>query len=79
MQATLMRQIEVLELKEKEMIKKLKNTQTLHHNLTEDFHRIGKNEEPLVLFSDEKPKGTIGLSKRWNVKPSQNIRAGHHY
>jgi len=49
MRENLTTQIENLENKEKELIKRLKNTQRIHQMACDDMERINKNEEPLSV------------------------------
>jgi len=52
MRDNLMYQIENLEGKEQELIKRLKNTQRLHQDAVDDMERINKNEQPVGVLAD---------------------------
>jgi len=48
----LMEEIDVLEDKEKELIKRLKNTQQIHQMAVDDMERINKNERPMSVLAE---------------------------
>jgi hypothetical protein len=58
-----MSQIESLEGKEQELIKRLKNTQRLHQDAVDDMERINKNEAPVGVLADTQKDFQKGVNK----------------